>query len=114
MKNLRNSVSLIGRLGQDPEIFTFDNGTRKATLRLATDESYKNKEGEKVEHTEWHSLVVWGNTIKLAEKYLKKGMEICVEGRLTYSQWEDKEGKKHFKTEVNVNDILMLGKKQAS
>ncbi len=111
MKSLRNSVNLIGRLGQDPEIFTFDNGTRKATLSLATDESYKNKEGEKVEHTEWHTLVVWGSQIKVVETYLKKGMEICIEGRLTYNHWEDKEGKKHYKTEIVVNDFLMLGKK---
>ena len=111
MKNLRNSVSLIGRLGQDPEIFTFDNGNRKASFSLATDESYKNKEGEKVESTEWHSCVVWGAQIKVVEQYLKKGMELCVEGRLTYNQWQDKEGNKRSKAEVVVNDFLMLGKK---
>ena len=111
MKNLRNSVKLIGRLGQDPEIIKFDSGNNKAVLNLATDSSYKNKEGERVESTEWHRLIVWGPGAKTVEKYFKKGMEICVEGQLTYNKWEDKEGKKRFTTEVKVNEFMMLSGK---
>jgi single-strand DNA-binding protein len=113
MKNLRNSVSLIGRLGTDPEITTFDSGTQKAVFSLATDASYKDKEGKKVESTDWHRLVVWGGQVKVVEKYLKKGKEICIEGRLTTNTWEDKDGKKHYQAEVIVNDFLMLGGKES-
>jgi single-strand DNA-binding protein len=112
MKSLRNTVHLIGRLGNDPEINEFKNGMRKATFTLATSDSYKNKEGEKVENTQWHRLVVWGPKVKVVENYLKKGQEICIEGSLTYNQWEDKEGTKHYTTEVVVNDLLMLGGKK--
>jgi single-strand DNA-binding protein len=109
MKNLRNSVSLIGRIGQEPEITQFEKGTKKAVLSLATDESYKNKEGEKVENTQWHRLIVWGPQVTMVEKFIKKGMEICIEGRINYNQWDDKDGKRHYTTEILVNDILLLG-----
>jgi single-strand DNA-binding protein len=111
MKNLRNTVTLIGRLGQNPEIIKFDNGNSKATFSLATNESYKNKDGEKVESTEWHRLTIWGKRVETAEKYLKKGMEIVVEGRLTYNKWEDKEGAKHSTTEINVNSFSIISAK---
>ena len=111
MKNLRNSVHLIGRLGMDPEVKSFDNNKKVARFSLATDESYKNAKGEKVEETQWHNLVVWGSQATVAEKFLKKGKEIMIEGRLTTRKWEsEKEGTKYI-TEIIVNDILMLGGK---
>ena len=113
MRNLRNTVSLIGRIGQNPEITKFESGTSKAVISLATSDYYKNKAGEKIESTEWHRLVAWGPQVKIVEQYLKKGMEICIEGKLTYNKWEDKDGNKKSITEINVNDFLMLGKKEA-
>lgn len=113
MRNLRNTVSLIGRIGQDPTITKFESGISKAVISLATDDSYKNKAGEKVESTQWHRLVVWGPQVKIVEQYLKQGMEICIDGKLTYNKWEDKDGNKRSTTEVIVNEFLMLGKKQS-
>ncbi len=112
MRNLRNTVSLIGHLGKDPEITNFDNGSKKAVFSLATSDSYKNKNGEKVENTQWHRIVAWGPQAKIVEKYLKKGKEICLEGQLTYNQWENKDGIKQYSTEIVLNDLLMLGKKE--
>jgi len=111
MKNLRNNVRLIGRLGVDPKVTKFENGKQVVSFSIATDESYKNKEGERVENTQWHNLVVWNGLSKVAEKYLKKGMEITVEGRLVHRSYEDKNGKTVFVTEVEVHDLLMMGKK---
>jgi single-strand DNA-binding protein len=112
MKSLRNTVHLIGRLGNDPEINEFTTGNRKAILSLATTESYLSKEGKKVENTQWHRLVVWGPKVKTVEQYLKKGMEIGVDGSLSYLNWEDKEGKKHSLTEILVNELVMLEKRK--
>jgi len=111
MTNLRNSVRLIGHLGKDPEATTFDNGKMKVRFSLATSESYKNSNGDKVEETQWHNIVCWNGTAKVAEQYLKKGNEIALEGKLTNRSWEDKEGNKHFITEVLASQILMLNKK---
>lgn len=112
MANLRNSVQLIGRLGKDPEVKTFDKGKRLATLTLATNESYKNYKGEKVEDTQWHSLVVWGKLVDIVSKYLKKGSEIAVEGKLVHKSYETANGEKRYVTEINVQDLVMLGGKQ--
>ncbi len=111
MTSLRNSVRLIGHLGKDPEATTFDNGKMKVRFSLATTESYKNSNGDKVEETQWHNIVCWNGTAKVAEQYLKKGNEIALEGKLTNRSWEDKEGNKHFITEVLASQILMLNKK---
>jgi single-strand DNA-binding protein len=111
MKNLRNTVSLIGNLGADPEVKVFDSGKKKARLSLATSDSYKNASGEKVEDTQWHTLVAWGKTADIAEKYLHKGSELAVEGKLTYRSYEDKSGETKYITEINVNEFVMLGKK---
>ena len=108
MRNLRNSVKLIGRLGKDPEIIHFDNGNSKAVLSIATDDSYKNKDGEKVEKTDWHKVTAFGANVEIIEKYIKKGKEVCIEGKLSYNVWEDKDGKKHYYTDIIVNDLLML------
>jgi len=111
MKTLRNSVHLIGRLGKDPEIKTFDNGKKVATLSIATSDSYKNQKGEKVEDTQWHNLVIWGKLADIAEKYLKKGKEIAVEGRLIHRVYETTGGEKRYVTEINVGELLMVGGK---
>ncbi len=111
MNNLRNKVQLIGHLGADPEIKTFDSGKKKVKLSLATSESYKSATGEKVEQTQWHNLIVWGKTADIAEKYLHKGSELAVDGKLSYRSYDDKNGDKKYITEIIVNELMMLGKK---
>ena len=111
MNTLRNKVQLIGNLGSNPEIITLDSGKKLAKLSLATNESYKNAQGEKITNTEWHNLVAWGNTADIIEKYVAKGNEIAIEGKLTTRSYEDKEGAKKYTTEVVVNEILLLGNK---
>lgn len=112
MKTLRNSVQLIGRLGKDPEVKTYGDNKKKASLSIATTDSYKNAKGEKVEDTQWHNLVIWGSLAGVAEKYLKKGQEIAVEGKLVHRAYETNAGEKRYITEINVNDLVMLGSKQ--
>jgi len=109
MQNLKNKVYLIGNLGMDPEVKKLENGGSLAKFSLATSDSYKNKDGEKVEETQWHNLVAWGPKAQFAEKYLKKGQQIAVEGKLTHRIYENQEGKKQYYTEVIVNDVQMLG-----
>jgi single-strand DNA-binding protein len=112
MKSLRNSVQLIGRLGKDPEVKMF-NKNKKATFSLATSDSYKNQKGEKVEDTQWHNVVIWGSMADIAEKFLKKGQEVAVEGKLVHRNYETDKGEKRFVTEINVNDLVLLGTKQS-
>jgi single-strand DNA-binding protein len=109
MNTLRNSVKLIGRLGMDPEVKLLDKGSKVATFSLATSDSYTTKEGNKQEQTQWHNIVVWGNLAVICEKYLKKGKEIAIDGRLAYRTWEDKNGTRHFKSEIIASDILFVG-----
>ncbi len=109
--NLRNTVQLIGHLGADPEVKHLENGKTLAKIAIATNENYKNKAGEKVSETQWHNLVAWGKTAEIAEKYLKKGQEVAVEGKLTSRSYENQEGQKKYITEVVLNEILMLGNK---
>jgi single-strand DNA-binding protein len=111
MKSLRNSVQLIGRLGKDPEIKSFDGGRKLATFSMATSDSYKNQDGEKVEDTQWHNVVVWGKLADVAGKYLKKGQEVAVEGKLVHRNYETDKGEKRYVTEINVNDLVLLGNK---
>ncbi|WP_353777249.1 single-stranded DNA-binding protein [Winogradskyella sp. 3972H.M.0a.05] len=108
MNTLRNKVQLIGHLGQDPEIINLDNGRTLAKFSIATNESYKNANGEKVENTYWHNIVAWGKTAEIVEKYLAKGKEVAVEGKLTNRTYETKEGEKRYITEVVCNELLML------
>ncbi len=110
MNTLRNKVQLIGRLGQDPEIVNFEDGNKMAKFSLATDDSYKDKNGNKVERAYWHNIIVRGGLVKVVENYISKGQEIAVEGKLTNRSWEDKEGKKHYTTEIVCNELLMLSK----
>jgi single-strand DNA-binding protein len=104
-------VQLIGRLGKDPEVKEFGD-KKKASFSIATSDSYKNQKGEKVEDTQWHNVVVWGKLADVVEKYLKKGQEVCVEGRLVHRDYETDKGEKRYITEINVNDLMMFGSKQ--
>jgi len=110
MNALKNRVQLIGRLGQAPEIVNFEDGNKIAKFSLATDDSYKDKNGNKVERAYWHQIVVRGGLVKVVENYISKGQEIAIEGKLTNRSWDDNDGKKHYVTEVIVNELLMLGK----
>lgn len=107
MSTLRNSVRLIGRVGNNPETKTFDNGT-KVSLSLATTDFYYNDKNEKVENTQWHNIVAWGKTAELIQKYVEKGKEIAVEGKITYRTYEDKEGVKRSITEIVIHEVLFF------
>ncbi len=111
MKSVRNSVQLIGRLGKDPEVKSVGKSQR-ATFSIATTDNYKNAKGEKVEDTQWHNVVMWGKLAEIAGQYLKKGAEVAVEGKLVHRVYETDKGEKRFFTEINVNDLAMLGSKQ--
>ena len=109
MSTLKNRVQLIGNVGNDPEVKTFEGGKKVANLTIATNESYRNEKGEKVEQTEWHRIVAWGKTAEIIEKYVSKGKEIAIDGKLTHRSYDDKNGEKRFITEVVVNEINLLG-----
>ena len=102
-----NKVILIGNLGKDPDIMIFD-GVKKATFSLATSETYKNKEGQKLEQTEWHNIVCWRGLADIAEKFLKKGVQVYIEGRLRYRKWEDKEGRMKHVVEIVADNFMIL------
>jgi len=104
-----NKVILVGNLGADPDVMTLENGTKVARLSVATNEIYRNKEGEKVERTEWHRVVLWRNRAELAEKYLSKGRQVYVEGRLRTRQYQDKEGNQRYTTEIEGDVVNFLG-----
>jgi len=110
MNTLRNKVQLIGNLGNDPEIINLDSGKKLAKFSLATNEYYKDADGQKQTKTEWHNLVAWNKTAELIENFVTKGKEIAIEGKLTNRSWDDKEGHKRYTTEVVVNEVLLLGK----
>ena len=110
MNTLKNKVQLIGNLGNDPEITNFESGKILAKFSIATNDSYKNAQGEKVTDTQWHNVVAWGKTAQIVEKYITKGKEVAIEGKLTSRSWEDKDGIKRYVTEVVCNELLMLGK----
>ncbi len=114
MNALRNSVRLIGHLGDDPKIKKFDGEKSVANFNLATNENFKDHAGNKKTETTWHKLVAWGKQAELAEKYLKKGSEVAIEGKLTNRSYEDKNKETHFITEIVVNDILLLDKKEVN
>ncbi|NOY48400.1 MAG: single-stranded DNA-binding protein [Chlorobi bacterium] len=111
MNTLRNKVQLIGNLGNDPEIINLESGKTLAKFSIATNESYKNAKGEKVTDTQWHNVVAWGKTAEIIEKYVTKGKEVAIEGKLTSRSYETKEGEKRYVTEVVCNELLLLGNK---
>src|SRR3981081_1623931 len=106
MYALRNKVQLIGNLGAAPEVKTLDSGKKMARFSIATNENYRNAKGEKVTETQWHNLVAWGKVADIAEKYLTKGREVAIEGKLINRSYTDKEGNKKYITEIQVNEVL--------
>lgn len=112
MITLRNKVNLVGRLGAQPEVVTFDSGKTLARFSLATNESYKNKEGEWVENTQWHNVTAWG---KLAEKVvnnLEKGLEVMIEGKLVQNAYETKDGEKRYGVNIEMSEFLLISPKK--
>lgn len=109
MYTLKNKVQLIGNLGNAPEVKTTENGKKLARFSIATNENYRNAQGEKITETTWHNLVAWGKTAEIAEKYLTKGKEVAIEGKLINRSYTDKDGNKKYITEVEVNELLMFG-----
>ena len=114
MYSLRNKVQLIGNLGKAPELKTTVSGKRLVRFSIATNEIYTNAKGEKVKETQWHNLVAWGRLADVAEKYLNKGSEIAIDGKLITKDYIDKDGKKKYVTEVQVNELLLIGAKSTA
>lgn len=112
MNAIRNKVQLIGNLGGLPEIKTMDSGKKHAQFNVATSETYRNAKGEKVTETQWHRVVCWGKLAEIAEKYLTKGREIALEGKLITRSYNDKDGNKKYVTEVQAHELLLIGTKQ--
>lgn len=110
MNALKNKVQLIGNLGQDPEVVNLDSGSKLAKFSIATNETYRNTKGDKVTDTQWHNIVAWGKLAEVVEKFLHKGSEVAVEGKLIHRSYENKEGEKRFISEIKCNELLMLGK----
>ncbi|MFT6214181.1 MAG: single-strand DNA-binding protein [Roseivirga sp.] len=106
-----NKVILVGNLGKDPEVRHLENGRAVANFSLATSESYKNKQGERVTNTEWHNVVLWSPIAEIAEKFLKKGNQVYIEGKLSSRSWDDQDGIKRYTTEVVGNNLTLLGTK---
>lgn len=109
-----NKVMLIGHLGRDPELRYTTEGAPVATFSMATSESWNNKGGERKEHTEWHNIVAWNNLADIAKKYLAKGRQVFVEGRIRSSEWTDREGNKRKKVEIIATGIVLLGSRNES
>lgn len=112
MSTLRNSVQLIGHLGVDPEVKNFDSGRKQVSMRMATTERYQSN-GEWKEDTQWHRVVAWNRIADRAEQYLKKGSFILAEGKLTHRNYEDSNGQKHYITEVQLQNFILLDKKSS-
>lgn len=111
MNSLKNSVRLMGFAGNDPEVKEFGNQKKVVRMSIATHESYRDAKGEQVQQTEWHQLVIWGKQADVVEKYVKKGSEISIEGKLSSHSYVAKDGQKKYVTEVTVNEIVLLGSK---
>ena len=111
---LKNKVQLIGNLGNAPEVRNTESGKKLVRFSVATNESYRNAKGEKITETQWHNLIAWGAVADIAEKFLVKGAEVCIEGKLVNRNYMDKEGNKKYITEIQVNELLMLGGKSAA
>jgi len=109
MYALKNKVQLIGHLGNQPDVRTTENGKKLARFSVATNEVYRNAKGEKITETQWHNLIAWGKLADIAERYMNKGSEVAIEGKLINRSYTDKEGNKKYITEVQVNEVLLLG-----
>ncbi|WP_106793280.1 single-stranded DNA-binding protein [Aquimarina sp. Aq78] len=111
MNTLKNKVQLIGNLGQEPEIVSLESGKKLVKFSIATNDHYYNKEGDKITDTQWHNIIAWGKIADIVDKYVNKGQEIAIQGKLTSRSYEDQEGQKRYITEVVCNELLMLGNK---
>lgn len=109
MYAIRNQIQLIGNLGQIPEVRTTETGKKLARFSIATHDTYRNAQGQKVSETQWHNVIAWGKLADIAEKYLTKGKEVAVVGKLVHRQYTDKNGIKRSATEIVLNEMLMLG-----
>lgn len=98
----------MGRTGSEVEILSFENGTKKAAVSLATNDYYTNSEGEKIEQTQWHQLIAFGKTAELLKNHVFKGKEIAVEGKILYRNYEAKDGAKRYVTEIKVDEVILL------
>ena len=114
MNALVNTVQLIGRLGQDPQVKQTAKGRHYTRFSIATNEVYRTAEGEKRENTQWHDIVAWGTKAETIGKYLKKGGRVAIQGKLTNSSWEDKAGNKRYSTEVTLNEFMMLDSRSSA
>jgi single-strand DNA-binding protein len=110
MNAMKNRVQLIGNAGNDPEIKNFEGGKKLANLTIATNDHYKNEKGERVDQTEWHRVVAWGKTAEIIEKYVTKGMQVALEGKLSHRSYDDKNGEKRYISEVVVSEVVLMGK----
>ncbi len=111
MNALKNKVQLIGNLGNAPEVKNTESGKKLVKFSLATNETYRNAKGEKVVETQWHNLIAWGKVADIAEKYLSKGSEVAIEGKLVNDNYTDKDGTKRYQTQIVVQELLLLGAK---
>ena len=110
MNALRNKVQLIGNLGNAPQVITTENGKKLAKFSVATNETYTGRTGRKEKETTWHNIVALGNVAEIAEKFLTKGKEIAIEGKLTHRSYDDKDGNKRYVTEVIINELVLMNK----
>jgi single-strand DNA-binding protein len=109
---MKNKVQLIGRVGQDPEVKNLDGGKKVVSISIATNDYYYKENGEKVEQTEWHRVTAWGKTAEIVEKFVTKGREIAIEGKLSHRSYDDKDGNKRYVTDIIANEVLLIGNKQ--
>lgn len=114
MNALKNKVQLIGKLGNAPEVKQTQSGRKMAKFSIATNESYRNAQGEKITETQWHNLVAWGKMADVAEKYLSKGKDVAIEGKLINRNYIDKDGRKRYFTEILVNECMLIGAKASA
>lgn len=112
MRSIRNTVHLIGNIGMDPEVRVLNNGRKMAKIRLATTDRYRNSEGKLMRETQWHTIIAWGNLATIIERYLNKGREIAVDGKIVYRSYEDKNGNTRYVTEIVANDIVLLNNRK--
>jgi single-strand DNA-binding protein len=108
---MKNRVQLIGRVGQDPEVKTLEGGKKLVSISIATNDYYFKENGEKVEQTEWHRVTAWGKTADIVEKFVVKGKEIAIEGKLSHRSYDDKDGNKRYVTDIIANEVLLIGGK---
>lgn len=106
--SLRNRVTLLGRTGNDVEVFKFENGGTKASVSLATNDTYYNEQGERIDETQWHNVIAFGKQAEILEKFVVKGQEIALEGKVCYRNYQNAEGKKIYITEIRVSDVVLI------